>query len=116
MAVCVFVGHRTWNLGNLLPQLQTAVTKVVQESDSVEFLFYHHNCTEPFYDRCLLAANWIKQRSRKGVRITMLVNSRHYDAFLWQDGYSVYVTIEEGDTLIVPYPYTLTIYAGVMFE
>ena len=105
MAVCVFIGHRTWNLGNLLPQLQTAVTKVVQESDSVEFLFYHHNCTEPFYDRCLLAANWIKQRSRNGVRITMLVNSRHYDAFLRQDGYSVPLCmIDQAVPITVPDP------------
>ena len=42
--------------------------------------------------------------------------SKLYEFRRAQDGYSVYVTIEEGDTLIVPYPYTLTISAGVMFE
>ena len=42
--------------------------------------------------------------------------SKLYEFRRAQDGYSVYVTIEEGDTLIVPYPYKLTISAGVMFE
>lgn len=32
------------------------------------------------------------------------------------DIYSVFVTIEEGDTLIIPFPYTLTISSGVMFK
>ena len=32
------------------------------------------------------------------------------------DVYSVFVTIEEGDTLILPFPYTLTISGGVMFK
>ena len=32
------------------------------------------------------------------------------------DRYSVFVTIEEGDTLILPFPYTLTISGGVLFQ
>lgn len=32
------------------------------------------------------------------------------------DVYSVFVTIEEGDTLILPFPYNLTISGGVMFK
>ncbi len=30
--------------------------------------------------------------------------------------HSVFVTIEEGDTLILPFPYTLTISGGVIFK
>lgn len=32
------------------------------------------------------------------------------------DDYSVFVTIEEGDTLVIPFPYTLTVYPGVLFQ
>ena len=37
----------------------------------------------------------------------------------YKDGdgiYSVFVTIDEGDTLILPFPYTLTISSGVKFK
>ena len=82
MAVCVFIGHRTWNLDNALPRLQDAVTEAVQGNNTVEFLLHHYDGAEPFYDLCLLAANWIKQRSKKEFKITMLVDSRYYDVFL----------------------------------
>ena len=32
------------------------------------------------------------------------------------DSYSVFVTIEDGDTLILPFPYTLTISGGAKFK
>lgn len=33
-----------------------------------------------------------------------------------EDAYSVFVVIEEGDTLVLPFPFTLTISGGVMFK
>lgn len=42
--------------------------------------------------------------------------SKLYEHKHGEDVYSVFVTIEEGDTLILPFPYTLTISGGVMFE
>ena len=42
--------------------------------------------------------------------------SKLYEHKHGDDVYSVFVTIEEGDTLIIPFPYTLTISAGVMFK
>lgn len=33
-----------------------------------------------------------------------------------EETYSVFITIEEGDTLTIPFPYTLTISGGVMFK
>ena len=33
-----------------------------------------------------------------------------------EDVYSVFITVEEGDTLILPFPYALTISGGVMFK
>lgn len=42
--------------------------------------------------------------------------SKLYEHKHGEDVYSVFVTIEEGDTLILPFPYTLTISGGVMFK
>lgn len=42
--------------------------------------------------------------------------SKLYEFKHGEDVYSVFVTIEDGDTLILPFPYTLTISGGVMFE
>jgi len=42
--------------------------------------------------------------------------SKLYEHKHGDDVYSVFVTIEEGDTLILPFPYTLTISGGVMFK
>ena len=42
--------------------------------------------------------------------------SKLYELKDGDDSYSVFVTIEEGDTLILPFPYTLTISGGVMFK
>lgn len=42
--------------------------------------------------------------------------SKLYEHKRGGDVYSVFVTIEEGDTLILPFPYTLTISSGVMFK
>lgn len=42
--------------------------------------------------------------------------SKLYEYKDGDDSYSVFVTIEDGDTLILPYPYTLTISGGVMFK
>ena len=42
--------------------------------------------------------------------------SKLYEHKMGDDIYSVFVTIEEGDTLIIPFPYTLTISGGVMFK
>ena len=42
--------------------------------------------------------------------------SKLYEHKHCDDVYSVFVTIEEGDMLIIPFPYTLTISAGVMFK
>ena len=42
--------------------------------------------------------------------------SKLYEHKLGNDVYSVFVTIEEGDTLILPFPYTLTISSGVTFK
>lgn len=42
--------------------------------------------------------------------------SKLYEHKMGDDVYSVFVTIEEGDTLILPFPYTLTISGGVMFK
>lgn len=42
--------------------------------------------------------------------------SKLYEHKMGNDVYSVFVTIEEGDTLILPFPYTLTISGGVMFK
>lgn len=42
--------------------------------------------------------------------------SKLYEHKHGEDVYSVFITIEEGDTLILPFPYTLTISGGVMFK
>ena len=42
--------------------------------------------------------------------------SKLYEHKHGDDVSSVFVTIEEGDTLIIPFPYTLTISAGVMIK
>lgn len=42
--------------------------------------------------------------------------SKLYEFKEGEETYSVFVTIEEGDTLILPFPYDLTISAGVMFK
>ena len=42
--------------------------------------------------------------------------SKLYEFKHGDDRYSVFVTIEEGDTLILPFPYTLTISGGVLFQ
>lgn len=42
--------------------------------------------------------------------------SKLYEFKNGEDVYSVFITVEEGDTLILPFPYTLTISGGVMFR
>ena len=42
--------------------------------------------------------------------------SKLYELKDGDDSYSVFVTIEDGDMLILPFPYTLTISGGVMFK
>ena len=42
--------------------------------------------------------------------------SKLYEYKDGDDIYSVFVTIDEGDTLILPFPYTLTISSGVKFK
>ena len=42
--------------------------------------------------------------------------SKLYEYKDGDDIYSVFVTIDEGDTLILPFPYTLTISGGVLFQ
>ena len=42
--------------------------------------------------------------------------SKLYEYKDGDDSYSVFVTIEDGDTLILPFPYTLTISGGVLFQ
>ena len=42
--------------------------------------------------------------------------SKLYEFNFASEGYTVYITVEEGDELVVPYPYTLTVSAGVKFE
>lgn len=42
--------------------------------------------------------------------------SKLYELKDGDDSYSVFVTIEEGDTLILPFPYTLTISGGAKFK
>lgn len=42
--------------------------------------------------------------------------SKLYEFKNGEDVYSVFITVEEGDTLILPFPYTLTISGGVMFK
>lgn len=42
--------------------------------------------------------------------------SKLYEFKNGEDVYSVFIMVEEGDTLILPFPYTLTISSGVMFK
>lgn len=42
--------------------------------------------------------------------------SKLYEFKNGEDVYSVFITVEEGDTLILPFPYALTISGGVMFK
>lgn len=42
--------------------------------------------------------------------------SKLYDFILGEDAYTVAITLEEGDTLVLPYAFTLTISAGVVFR
>lgn len=42
--------------------------------------------------------------------------SKLYEYKDGDDSYSVFVTIEDGDTLILPFPYTLTISGGAKFK
>ena len=42
--------------------------------------------------------------------------SKLYEFKHGDDRYSVFIRIEEGDTLILPFPYTLTISSGVLFQ
>ena len=42
--------------------------------------------------------------------------SKLYEFKDGDEDYSVYITIEDGDTLVLPFPYTLTISGGIMFK
>lgn len=42
--------------------------------------------------------------------------SKLYEHKHGDDVYSVFITIEEGDTLTMSFPYTLTISGGVLFK
>lgn len=42
--------------------------------------------------------------------------SKIHDYVSAEDGFSAFVNIEEGDTLKIPCPYTLTIYGGLVFQ
>lgn len=42
--------------------------------------------------------------------------SKLYEFTRAEENYRVYVSIEAGDTLIVPYPYTITISGGLQFK
>lgn len=44
------------------------------------------------------------------------VPSKLYESKVGNEAYSVFITIEEGDTLILPFPFTLTISGGVFFK
>lgn len=42
--------------------------------------------------------------------------SKLYEFTTAAEAYVVYITVEEGDVLILPYPFRLTISAGIIFE
>ena len=42
--------------------------------------------------------------------------SKLYEFIDAEDGFTVFVVIEEGDTLVLPCPYTITIHGGFVFE
>jgi len=42
--------------------------------------------------------------------------SKLYEFVSYDEGFTAFVVIEEGDTLYLPCPYTLTVYGGLVFE
>lgn len=72
MAVCSFLGHRYICDPNVRLRLQAAVSQLVEENDSVEFLLYTWGSREPFYDLCLLTALRARQCAPQKVTLTLV--------------------------------------------
>ena len=68
MAICSFFGHNDVYDPDIDNMLQSAVEKVVDENETVEFLVYQHG---RFYNRCFLAA--LKARSRYPGKVTIAI-------------------------------------------
>ena len=84
MAICLFFGHDDVYDPDIDNMLQSAVEKVVDENETVEFLVYQHG---RFYNRCFLAA--LKARSRYPGKVTITI-ALHKEYFEGRGVYAWY--------------------------
>lgn len=68
MAICSFFGHKDVYDADIDTMLQSAVEKVVEENETVEFLVYQRGS---FYNRCFLAA--LRARSCYPGKVTIAI-------------------------------------------
>lgn len=85
MARCMFLGFFRQSPRVADDKLRAAIAQVIQENETVEFLFYQQPFQVPFYDLCLMETMRAKRQSEKRVTITLLVDSRRYDDFMRRD-------------------------------
>lgn len=82
MAVCSFLGHRYICDPNVRLRLQAAVSRLVEENESVEFLLYLWKSREPFYDLCLLTALRARQCAPQKVSLTLIADRSELKMYL----------------------------------
>ncbi len=82
MAICSFFGHKDIYDTDIDAMLLSAVEKVIEENETVEFLVYQHGS---FYNRCFLAA--LKARSCYPEKVTIAL-VLHEDYFEGQGKYA----------------------------
>ncbi len=76
MAICSFFGHNDVYDPDIDNMLQSAVEKVVDENETVEFLVYQHG---RFYNCCFLAALKARSRYPGKVTITIVLHEEYFE-------------------------------------
>lgn len=86
MAVCAFLGDRDVYDAGMESKLRAAVTQIVVENESVEFLLYHIS-SDSFFNCCLLSALRARTCYPDKVTITLAVCNNEYNRYI-QEGWS----------------------------
>lgn len=88
---------------------------------SAESVHHEAGINAPWPAECLHHRPGV--RSQDGIISLRSVNdpeksypSKLYEFIHAEEGVTVFVVIEEGDTLVLPCPYTITIHGGFVFE
>lgn len=76
MAVCSFLGHRDIYDTDIEDRLQTAIERIVNENEAVEFLLYHRG---DFSNQCILAALRVRSIFPEKVRITFILPEDYFE-------------------------------------